>query len=424
MNHTGRSRRSARPLAVGGALVLALAVVAAITVALTPADATPSSASRAAVCLKWTDPDARGPAARSDGRGSRTLADACLRLNHLQSIGSHNSYKGEIGPQLFAALQAFDAALAASLEYSHSPLATQFAEEGVRQIELDVFADPDGGLFDTRVIHSVLGLPADSGIPELEEPGFKVLHVQEIDFESTCWTFVQCLEHVKAWSDANPGHVPIAILVELKQDAIPDPLNLGFVTPHPIGAAELDALDAEIASVFPPEQVLTPDDVRGAHATLDAAVTSGGWPTLGEARGKVLFLMDNGEPFRSTYLAGHPALAGRMMFTNASPGDADAAFVKRNNPTGANQAEIAELVRQGYVVRTRADADTVQARTGDTTMRDAALASGAQWVSTDYPVEGRAARFGTDYVAQLPGGAPARCNPVNTGLHCRDAALE
>jgi len=417
-------RRRSRTLAIGGAVILVVTLVVAAVVALAPADAKPTSAERAAVCAKWTDPEARGPAERSEGQGSRTLADACLRLNHLQAIGSHNSYHLQPGPELFAALQAFDSALAASFEYSHSPLATQFESEGVRQIELDVFADPDGGLYDTRVVHQILGLPTDSGIPELEEPGFKVLHVQDVDFESTCWTLVQCLEHVKAWSDANPSHVPLAILLELKQDTIPDPLNLGFVTPHPIGAAELDALDAEIASVFPPEQVITPDDVRGSHTSLDAAVTTDGWPTLGESRGKILFLMDNGDPHRSTYLAGHPALVGRMLFTNASPGDPDAGFIKRNDPTGANQAEIQALVRQGYLVRTRADADTVHARTGDTTMRDAALASGAQWVSTDYPVVGRAAPFGTDYVAQLPGGVPVRCNPVVTGPHCRDAALE
>ena len=81
-------------------------------------------------------------------------------------------------------------------------------------------------------------------------------------------------------------------------------------------------------------------------------------------------------------------------------------------------------MRRGYVVRTRADADTRQARTGDTTMRDAALASGAQWVSTDYPAPGMSSRFGTSYVAQLPGGAAARCNPVNAPATCRSYVLE
>jgi hypothetical protein len=352
------------------------------------------------------------------------LADRCLRLNQTQVIGSHNSYHIQPRDPLWSALRTFDPLLAAGLEYTHSPLDAQFDGEEVRQIELDVFADSAGGLYDQRHILPLLGLPADSGIPELEQPGFKVLHIQEIDFETTCWTLVQCLQDVKLWSDAHPRHLPITILVELKDEPIPDPLQVGFVQPQPIGPTELDALDAEIRSVFPEQRLLTPDAVRDSHPTLEGAVLTDGWPTLGEARGKVMFLMDNAGQFRTDYLAGHPNLEGRVLFTNANPGQPDAAFVKRNDPLGANTAVIQDLVRRGYLVRTRADADTVQARTGDTTQRDLALLSGAQFVSTDYPVPGRAGPLGTDYVAQIPEGDPARCNPINTGTHCRNEALE
>jgi len=355
--------------------------------------------------------------------GAQSLAEDCLRLNQFQVVGSHNSYHIRPEEPLWSALGAFDPSLTIGLDYTHAPLATQFETQHVRQIELDVFADPAGGRYANRNALPLLGLPAASGIPALDEPGFKVLHVQEIDFLSRCWTLVQCLRQVDAWSDANPGHLPLAILVELKDSAIPDPFGV-FVQPLPIGPAELDALDAEIRSVFGDDELITPDDVRGTHVTLEDAVLGGGWPTLREARGKVLFLMDNGGTYRADYLAGHPSLAGRVLFTNATPGAPDAAFVKRNDPTGANLVEIQELVRRGYVVRTRADADTIQARTGDTTMRDAAFASGAQWVSTDYPAPGLSARFGTDYVVQVPGGHVARCNPVNTGPRCRDALLE
>ena len=373
------------------------------------------------ICAKWS---AGYRAASGPTYPETELADRCLRLNQTQVIGSHNSYHVQPREPLWSALRSFDPLLAAGIEYTHSPLGVQFDDEEVRQIELDVFADSTGGLYDQRVIMPLLGLPADSGIPELEQPGFKVLHIQEIDFETTCWTFVQCLQQVKLWSDAHPRHLPIAILVELKDAPIPDPLQLGFVQPQPIGPAELDALDAEIRSVFPEQQMLTPDDVRGSHATLDEAIVTDGWPTLGAARGEVMFLMDNAGQYRTDYVAGHPNLDGRVLFTNANPGEPDAAFVKRNDPLGANTAVIQDLVRRGYLVRTRADADTIQARTGDTTQRDAAFLSGAQFVSTDYPVPGRATPLGTDYIAQVPDGHPARCNPINTGTHCRNNALE
>jgi hypothetical protein len=375
----------------------------------------------AEICSKWSAAYRPAP-----GRTypQTKLADRCLRLNQTQVIGSHNSYHIQPREPLWSALRGFDPLLAAGLEYTHSPLDAQFDDEEVRQIELDVFADPAGGLYDQRHILPLLGLPSDSGIPELEQPGFKVLHIQEIDFESRCFIFVQCLQQVKTWSDANPQHLPLAILVELKDDPIPDPLQVGFVQPQPIGPTELDALDAEIRSVFSEEQLLTPDVVRGSHPTLEDAILTDGWPTLGEARGKVMFLMDNAGRYRTDYLAGHPNLDGRVLFTNANPGQADAAFVKRNDPLGPNTVMIQDLVRRGYLVRTRADADTVQARTGDTTQREAALFSGAQFVSTDYPVPGRAGPLGTDYVAQIPEGDPARCNPINTGTHCRNEALE
>jgi hypothetical protein len=45
-------------------------------------------------------------------------------------------------------------------------------------------------------------------------------------------------------------------------------------------------------------------------------------------------------------------------------------------------------------------------------------------ISTDFPSPGMSARYGTDFVAQLPGGLPARCYPVNAPPGCRDDRLE
>jgi hypothetical protein len=347
--------------------------------------------------------------------------DSAVRLNQLQSIGSHNSYHLE-APKVEADLRAqIDPAGQQALEYQHLPLQQQFSQQAVRQIELDVWADPNGWLYASPLIRWA----TNGGPYELAmlAPGTKVLHIQDIDYHTTCLTLVSCLSEVKTWSGANQSHVPIAILLELKDT----PINVNgipFTVPVPWTAERMDALDAEIRSVFPEHRTITPDDVRGNSSTLERAVLTKGWPTLAQSRGQVMFLMDNAGAYRTDYLAGHDSLRGRVMFTNSTPGQPDAAFIKENDPTGANQARIADEVGRGYVVRTRADTDTRQARTGDTTMRDAALASGAQWVSTDYPAPGMASRFGTSYVAQLPGGAPARCNPVNAPATCRSYVLE
>ncbi|MGI9596592.1 MAG: phosphatidylinositol-specific phospholipase C1-like protein [Acidimicrobiales bacterium] len=343
----------------------------------------------------------------------------CLDLNQTQVIGTHNSYKQPIPPPLLEVLGGLFPDLALSLEYSHAPLPEQFDEQEVRQIEIDVYHDPDGGLFAARPALDALGLPNETP-PELLEPGFKVLHINDIDFNSSCLTLVDCLTEVRRWSRSHRGHLPIMILIELKTDPIPDPLNLGFVTPLPIGPTELDALDAEIRSVFKDRHTIDPEEVRGRYKTLEEAVLAGNWPSLWRSRNKVLFTMVNGGEARDDYLAGHPSLDGRVMFTNSTPGQPDAAFLNVDDAI-TNRQRIQDLVAAGYIVRTRADVDTIEGRTGDTTRLEAALASGAQWVSTDYPVPGRAF---VDYSATIPEGDPARCNPVNTGPRCRNDRLE
>ena len=64
-----------------------------------------------------------------------------------------------------------------------------------------------------------------------------------------------------------------------------------------------------------------------------------------------------------------------MLFTNSDVGRPDAAFIKLNNPVGDAQ-KIHDAVAAGYVVRTRADADTHEARDNNTVPRDAAIAAG------------------------------------------------
>ena len=117
----------------------------------------------------------------------------------------------------------------------------------------------------------------------------------------------------------------------------------------------------------------------------------------------------------ATTCAGHPSLAGRVLFTSADPGNDDAAFIKLNELEG--RPDRARASPAGYVVRTRADARHARRRASTTRRpRDAAIASGAQWVSTDYPVPNPA--FGTGYFVEIPDGHPARCNPLNAPYGC------
>jgi Phosphoinositide phospholipase C, Ca2+-dependent len=313
--------------------------------------------------------------------------DTSLRVNQLQALGTHNSYHEYPLPPIDGIQQ---------LQYFEDPLDVQLQSQGVRQFELDVHVNI---------------APAGT---------FSVLHIEGVDENTTCKAFLDCLNTIKTWSDAHPQHIPIGIQLELKNAdlALPD------LPYRPWVASDLDTLDASIRSVFGENRMLTPDDVRGNHTTLPQAIAEDGWPTINATRGQVMFVMDNSGTFRDWYRTGHDALQGRVIFTNADPGDADAAFIKTNDTVG-QFSDIQALVAQGYITRTRADADTFEARANDTTARDDAFASGSTWVSSDFVVPGRAMDiFGSPYFVQIPGGTPARCNPINAPSWCTSSMIE
>ncbi len=343
--------------------------------------------------------------------------DSDVRINQIQVIGTHNSYHAGLTPGVAKLLKAVNPKAFDELEYSHADLATQL-DHGIRQVELDIYSDAKGGRFAHPYGATLNAGGAAAFDPQgvMLKPGFKVMHVQDIDYVSNCQPFTACLTAIRTWSHAHPRHVPIFILVETKTQP-PIPAVPGMAAPEPFTPAVLDALDAEIRSVFSADEMIAPDQVRGARATLEDGALHGGWPTLKAARGKVVFLLDQSN-VTETYRAGHPSLAGRVLFTNAEPGQPDAAFVEQND---AAPEAIAALVKRGYLVRTRSDADTKEARTGDGTQRDKALRSGAQIVSTDYPWF-EPSRW-TGYSVSLPGCTPARCNPVNAPRSCIDADI-
>jgi hypothetical protein len=342
--------------------------------------------------------------------GPRALAEE-PRLNQIQVIGSHNSYHIVPYKTVLELIAASGRARAHSIDYTHPTLAEQFSRQGIRQIELDVFADPKGGLFATPTARKILmGLGKEPGpdpdaTGQLKKPGLKVLHVPDVDFRTTAPTFVDALKQVRAWSQANRNHVPILILVELKDDATP-----GLPTrPVRFGRDEIDTVDAEILSVFAQNEILTPDRVRGRFATLPEAIHTQGWPALKDVRGLVYFALDNGGRICDRYLEGHPALKNRVMFASVDPEHPAAAWFKINDPV-KDFDKIQRMVKAGFLVRTRADADTRQARSGDVTQREKALESGAQFISTDYRDPDRRL---SDYSVRFPVGQVARSNPVN-----------
>ena len=206
-----------RPLSLSGVLLAFLLLVAACASsaedsATAPTTTTTTTSSTATATAEATSTPT-ATIAPPETASSPSLAE-------LQTIGSHNSYHLAPEGAVAAGLELFAPAFAASIDYSHLPLGTQLEEFGIRQIELDVFADPEGGRYANRNLLAIAGEPVESGIPELDVPGFKVLHIQDIDFETTCYTLIVCLQEVEVWSSANPDHVPLMVLAR-NQDREP-----------------------------------------------------------------------------------------------------------------------------------------------------------------------------------------------------------
>ncbi|MEO1404932.1 MAG: phosphatidylinositol-specific phospholipase C1-like protein [Pseudomonadota bacterium] len=330
-----------------------------------------------------------------------------IRINELQSIGSHNSYKRAIPEVELGFIRLQEPELADSLDYSHITLTEQL-DLGMRQIELDVFHDPDGGRFADPLLPKLAAANAGGEAFDAagyEQPGLKVMHIQDVDQRSHCVLFTECLEEIDIWSRSNPDHTPILILINAKQAQIDVP---GATQALPFDAMAFDGLDEEVRSVFSDDRLIKPDDTRGEADTLREGVLQTGWPTLEDAKGKILFALDESPEVVEAYMRGRSSLEGLPLFVNTIDPEADhAAYFTINDPKTEGE-RISDMVTSGFVVRTRADADTVEARNNDTSRLEAALSSGAQYISTDYYLA--RTDFG-DYKASLPGGEVTRCSP-------------
>lgn len=327
-------------------------------------------------------------------------------LNQIQVIGSHNSYKQAIDPKLFAVLQKADSASFSKIDYEHATLTEQL-DLGLLALEIDVYADTQGGRYaHPKGLDLAPGQPPYDAAGLMQQPGFKVFHIQDLDYRSNAPTFKLALRELRKWSLAHPTHHPVFITMNAKSEALSRP---GFTVPEPFTAAVFDALDKEIRDNLGADQLITPDQVRGQYATLESAVLHRHWPTLRAAQGKFVFVLDELGAKRATYVQGHPSLKGRVLFADAEPGTPEAAIHILNNAK-KDLAAIKELVQKGYIIRTRADSDTQEARRNDKSSFEAALQSGAQIISTDY--YRKSTHFQSDYVISFPDGKYFRPNPV------------
>ncbi|MFZ4927479.1 phosphatidylinositol-specific phospholipase C domain-containing protein [Chryseobacterium sp. Mn2064] len=366
-----------------------------------------------------------------------------LKINQLQIVGTHNSYAQPVDPKVldfvtpiingmmqkysstmseeqkakFKEYHPYGLNLKEALNYNHPDFVEQL-NANLRGLEIDVYYDPEGSRFSHPATYQIL---QEKGVKDLapfntsglDQPGFKVLHMADIDFRSHYPTLKDALTTLRDWSDKHPDHTPVFMMIEAKDSGFPIFENSTKVLPFDQKA--YDDLDGEILKYLGKDKLITPKDVQGKYKTLKEAVTHNNWPKLDESKGKFIFMLLPGSAGtlsskNNPYLI-NDSLQDRVMFLNSEPDDSFAGFILRDNAI-VRQKEIQDLVKKGYIVRTRSDIETYEAKTNDFTRSKAAFSSGAQVVSTDFFRSGNT--YGTPYFVQPPKEKDYLNNPLNS----------
>lgn len=274
------------------------------------------------------------------------LNDTNLLFNEIRMIASHNSYK-KIGSPIGKALIALfeNQQEADALKYANPPITNQLMA-GIRSFELDV---------------------------RYRKGQFETTHVPLVDNSSTMPLLTQGFEEIALWSQHNPNHIPIVILLELKSDwEMLDPTLERLTLDHLVLLDTL-ALEAFGDSLF------RPSDVIQGKAHMQEALREVGWPTLQSMLGKVIVVLHAGS-LATAYAESDSTLQTKSLFPSVYATDSEqvyASFVIHNNPT---IEAIQALVNQRLIVRTRMDANL----DFDQSKVDQAWASGAQILTTDF----------------------------------------
>ncbi len=292
-----------------------------------------------------------------------------LRLHHVQVRGTHNSYHVEP-----------ETVIHPSHAYSHAPLDVQLETQGVRTFELDLHRMGDT---------------------------FDVFHLALVDEVSSCQTFSECLSVIQVWSASKPDHLPIMVWLEMKSGMNDEPLE------------SLLLIEDEIKAVLPTNQLLTPELVRGDYSSVREALDTEGWPTLGQVRGRVMFIILNNGDHTGPYTNDFTSLENRLLFPRANSSQytmpwAAVEKLETGSVGGIAQINQGNMLVAANVCSADADDPTCFAK------REEGITNGIHMLKDDfpYPVESR------EYWMELPDGPVAACNPLTAPENCTGEALE
>ena len=289
-----------------------------------------------------------------------------VKYNEVKFLSTHNSYQitaTEEYRNFFGYLSdlTFGLVKRETAEFNMESLTEQL-EVGIRGFEIDIeTVDKDGDI------------------------SFIVTHNPILDNTSSCYDFEKALEEIKMWSDNNPYHLPVTVIIEPKKAvvAVNDMKNYSLEY-----AQETDALIRKVMG----ETLLTPADMMGDYANFKEMRENDGWLTLEETAGKVLFLLHD-TTVTSDYINQDKSIRTQAMFPMLRYADRDkeyASFIIDNNPSQALSHEEETIDRCNLIVRMRPDSfpDFDEEKHGKADL------CRAQIVSTDFPPTKGESKYG------------------------------
>ena len=271
-----------------------------------------------------------------------------IKLNDLQYLASHNSYKkkgSNIG-HFFVGLGS-SMAEAKAMNYSNHTLTDQL-KLGIRSFE-----------FDTR----------------LRKNEFMLTHVPLVDNSSVAPFLKYALEEIRLFSEYHKNHLPIIILLEIKDDwMVLDP------SLQTIGQKELNQLNELVFNQLG-SHLFKPSDMMNHGLFLKEEILNHGWPSVESLLGKVIVVLHAGS-FVIPYVSIDNTLFKLAMFPSVYASDEDVfyqSFIIENNPYSEY---ISSLVDNDFMIRTRLDENLIV----DLQRRSTGLISKAQILTSDFTV--------------------------------------
>lgn len=304
--------------------------------------------------------------------------EAGIKFNEMSFLGTHNSYQTAATDEtknLYGYLSdlTFGIYDDAAIEFENETL-TQQLNCGIRSFELDIETfNRDGDI------------------------SFTCMHSPYFEMSTSCYDFSLMLKEIAMWSDNNPDHLPITIIIEPKAAFIPLEDMKYFNFDYAL------ALDETLREGLG-EKLFTPADMLRDYESFGKMRAADDWCKVKDMLGKVVVLLHECS-VTEKYIAVDESIKTQAMFPMLREKDIDrdcASFILCNNPEKLLKIKEEVIGEKKLMVRTRADqfAQITEKK------REDALASGAHIISTDYPL--RTDSEPGDYVVVFGNGATVR----------------